>query len=158
MEIIKKHGIKTLCLVALIALFLPMSTVTVDYAYDSWSTSLSGFTIAFQGYVCMLLIVGPVAIVGANYFVIVKRLKALVQVGVSVLCIILTFVGYLQASNIAAAGQAVGGGFVDCSATLGFGGILCLLSYVGICVITVLFQKAELMGNIVAVKESFGNK
>ena len=37
---------------------------------------------------------------------IIKKFNALVQFGVSVLGIILTFVGYLQASKIAAAVQA----------------------------------------------------
>lgn len=153
MEIIKKYGIKVLCAIALIALFLPMATVEVGSYY---STSLSGFTIAFQGYICMLLIVGPVAIIAADYINIVKQLKALVQCGVSVLGIILTFVGYLQASKIAAAGESAGMGYVDCDASFGFGGILCIIAYIAIIVITVLFQKDELMANIAALKGSKG--
>lgn len=154
MEIIKKHGIKILCAIALIALFLPMASITVgsDYADYENTTNISGFTVAFQGYICMLLIVGPVAIVAADYIAIVKRLRALVQAGVSVLGVILTFVGYLQANNIAAAGDAGGMGFVDVEASLGFGGILCIIAYVGILAITLLFQKDELIENINALK------
>ena len=100
----------------------------------------------------MLLIVGPIAIFAADYIAIVKRLKALVQAGVSILGVILTFVGYLQASKIASAGQAAGMGFVDCEATIGFGGILCIIAYVGILAITLLFQKDELVENINALK------
>lgn len=149
MEIIKKYGIKVVCVVALIALFFPMATVEVGSYY---STSLSGFTVAFQGYICMLLIVGPIAIVASDYIAIVKRLKALVQVGVSILGIILTFVGYLQASNIAAVGQSAGMGYVDCEASFGFGGILCIIAYIAIFAMTIFFQKNELKENIDALK------
>ena len=152
MEIVKKYGIKILCAIALFALFLPMATVTVGSDFYDSTTSLSGFTVAFQGYICMLLIVGPIALFAADYIPAVKRLKALVQAGVSVIGVILTFVGYLQASKIAAAGQAAGMGFVDCEASLGFGGILCIISYIGILAITLLFQKDELAENIKALK------
>lgn len=153
MEQIKKYGIKILCVIALIALFLPMASVTVSSDFtDDYATNISGFTVAFQGYICMLLIVGPAAIVAADYIAIVKRLRALVQAGVSVLGIVLTFVGYLQASKIAAAGQAAGMGYADCEAAIGFGGILCIVAYVGILAITVLFQKDELVENINALK------
>ena len=152
MELIKKYGIKALCIIALIALFLPMATVNLESDYYDNSTSLSGFTVAFQGYICMLLIVGPIAIFAADYIAIVKRLKALVQAGVSILGVILTFVGYLQASKIASAGQAAGMGFVDCEASIGFGGILCIIAYIGILAITLLFQKDELTENINALK------
>jgi hypothetical protein len=149
MEIIKKYGIKLLSAVALLALFFPMATVEVgNYA----STSLSGLTVAFQGYICMLLIVGPVVIIASDYIKIVKTLKALVQCAASVLGIILTFVGYLQASNIAAASESVGLGYVECDASLGFGGILCIISYIAIIVITLLFQKDELKANIEMLK------
>lgn len=150
MELIKKYGIKLFCALALIALFLPMATVSIpDMDY---SESLSGFTVAFQGYVCMLLIVGPAAIIAAEYIELVKKLKALVQCGVSLLGIILTFVGYLQASNIAGAAESAGMGVVDVEASMGFGGILCIISYVAILAITVLFQKDELKANIAALK------
>ena len=44
MDIIKKYGIKILCVTALIALFLPMATVTIESDYTpTWSTSLSGW-------------------------------------------------------------------------------------------------------------------
>ena len=151
MEIIKKYGIKILSALALIALFFPMATVEVGSFY---STSLSGFTIAFQGYICLLLIVGPAVIIAADYISIIKKFNALVQCGVSVLGIILTFVGYLQASKIAAAGESAGMGFVDCDASFGFGGILCILCYIGILVLTVLYQKDELKANIEALKGS----
>ena len=152
MEYVKKYGIKVLCLVALVALFLPMASVSVESDYYDNSTNISGLTVAFQGYICLLLIVGPVAIIAADYIAIVKRLKALVQAGVSVIGVILTFVGYLQASSIASAGQAAGMGYVDCEASLGFGGILCIVAYIGILAITLLFQKDELMENINALK------
>ena len=72
MEIIKKYGVKILCLIALIALFLPMASVTVSSDYtDDYVTNISGFTVAFQGYICMLLIAGPIAIVAADYIAIV---------------------------------------------------------------------------------------
>ena len=155
MEIIKKHGVKILCLIALIALFFPMASITVSSAYtDDYVTNISGFTVAFQGYICMLLIVGPIAIVAADYISIVKRLKAVFQTGVSVLGIILTFVGYLQANKIAAAGDAVGMGYADSEAAIGFGGILCLIAYIGVLAITVLFQKEELVENINALKST----
>lgn len=149
MEYVKKYGIKVLCAVALIALFLPMASVSVG-SYSE--ISLSGLTVAFQGYICLLLIVGPVVVIAADYIAAAKRLKALVQAGVAVLGIVLTFVGYLQASKIAAASQAASGGYVDCEASLAFGGILCLVAYAGILVITVLFQKDELKENISALK------
>ena len=60
----------------------------------------------------------------------------------------------LDASSIAAASQAVGGGYAECEAAIGFGGILCILSYVGILTITVLFQKNELLENINALKSA----
>lgn len=151
MDFIKQNIIKILAAIAFIALFFPMSVVEVGSLY-SYTTSLSGFTIAFQGYICMLLIFGPIAIVLADYIAIVKRLRAFVQAVVAVLGIILTFVGYLQASNIAAAGESVGMGFVDCEATFGFGGILCLISYAAILVLTLLKQKNELKENIAALK------
>lgn len=149
MEYIKKYGVMAMCVTALIALFFPMATVEVG---DYYSTSLSGFTVAFQGYICMLLIAGPVAILLADYLPNIKQYKALIQVAVSVLGVILTFVGYLQASNIAAAGESAGMGYVDCEASFGFGGILCILAYIAILVLTVLFQRAELKENIETLK------
>lgn len=154
MEMIKKYGIKVLCVIALIALFLPMAKVTLTSDYIDAETSLSGLTVALKGYICMLLIVGPVAIIAADYIAKVKRLKALVQAGVAVIGIALTFVGYLQASKIAAAGQAAGMGYVDCEASLGIGGILCIAAYIGILAMTLLFQKEELQENVQAVKET----
>ena len=153
MELIKKYGIKICCALALIALFLPMATVTIsnDYTGDI-SQSLSGFTVAFQGYVCMLLIVGPAAIIAAEYIEVVKKLKALVQCGVSLIGIILTFVGYLQASNIAGAAESVSMGYAEVNASMGFGGILCIISYVAILAITLLFDRNELKANIAALK------
>lgn len=151
MDTIKKYGIKILALVAFIALFFPMASIEVNGYH---TTSLSGFTVAFQGYICMLLIAGPIAILASDFIAFTKRIIPLVQVAISAFGIILTFVGYLQASNIAAAGDAVGMGFVDCEASFGFGGILCLLSYAGILVLTVLFQKKELMENIASLKNT----
>lgn len=154
MEIVKKWGIAILCVVALIALFLPMATIetTTDYEFLDSSTSISGFTVAFQGYVCMVLIVGPVVILAADYIALAKKLKAVLQAGVSVLGILLTFVGYLQASKIAAAGDAVGMGYADVEASLGIGGVLCLICYAGILVLTLLFQKDELKKNVEELK------
>ena len=154
MEMIKKYGVMILCALAFIALFLPMASVTVSSDYTDYENTqtISGFTVAFQGYICMLLIAGPIAIIGADYIAIVKRLKALVQAGVSVICIILTFIGYGQASKIASAAQSVGAGYADCEAAMGIGGILCIVAYVGILALTLLFQKKELTENIGAVK------
>ena len=80
MEIVKKWGIAILCVVALIALFLPMATIetTTDYEFLDSSTSISGFTVAFQGYVCLVLIVGPVVILEADYIELAKKIKAVV--------------------------------------------------------------------------------
>lgn len=155
MELVKKFGVKALCALALVALFLPMATIELSASglvNYSKSTSLSGLTVALQGYVCMLLIVGPAAIIAADYIAVVKKLRALVQAGVAVLGIILTFVGYAQASDIAAAGSAAGMGQVKVEASLDIGGILCLVAYVGILVLTILWQKQELMENIAQLK------
>lgn len=148
MEKIKKYGITGFSIIALIALFFPMATVEINGDYVHSSLSLSGFAIAFQGYICMILIVGPLAILAADWIPFVKKLKALVQAGVAVLGIILTFIGYSQAQSIAAASQAAGMGTVDCTSALGFGGILCLISYAAILVLTVLFQKNKLTDDI----------
>ena len=155
MELVKKFGVKALSALALVALFLPMATIELSASglvNYSKSTSLSGLTVALQGYVCMLVIVGPAAIIAADYIAVVKKLRALVQAGVAVLGIILTFVGYAQASDIAAAGSAAGMGQVKVEASLDVGGILCLVAYVGILVLTILWQKQELMENIAQLK------
>lgn len=157
MEMIKKYGITAVCILAIVALFLPMASVEVstDYGFGEYNAepvNLSGFEVALQGYVCMLLIVGPVLILAANYIELVKKFKAIIQTGVSALGIILTFVGYLQASSIASDAQMFGMGYVDCEASIGFGGILCIVAYLSMLALTVLFQKEELRENVMAFK------
>lgn len=153
MEIIKKYGIKALCLLAFVALFLPMAKVTVEGSYGySQSISVNGFQIAFRGYICILLILGPAAIIAADYVAVMKKFQALIQVGVAALGIILSFVGYAQSSKIAAAGQAAGMGYADVQASLGFGAILCIIAYIGILGMTIFFQKDAIKNNIDTLK------
>lgn len=149
MEMVKKYGIKALSAVALIALFLPMASVSVGSFYEA---SYSGMDIAFEKYLCILLILAPIAIVAADYVAAMKKLQPLIQIGCSVIGIILTFVGYSQATDIAEAGNKVGMGFVTCEASIGFGSILGIIAYVGIIVVTVMFQKDELKANIESLK------
>lgn len=150
MELIKKYAVKVLCVVALIALFFPMVTVSVE---DADSTSLSGIAIAFQGYLSMVLIFGPLAILAVGFVEKFKGMQTLVQAGIGALCIVFTFVGYLQGSSIAMAADAAGGGYVDVSASFGFGGVLCLICHIGILACTLLFQLPELKEELKALKK-----
>lgn len=143
MEFVKKNLLKILCVIALIALFFPMATVSIenDY-YDAEVEVVSGLTAAFQGYVALLLIVGPIALIAADYLENIKQYKPIMVLAVPVICIIVTFVAYLQASSIAAIADNA---YVDVTSNLGFGGVLCIIAHIGIAIVGFLENKEEIM-------------
>lgn len=138
MEIVKKYLLKILCVVALVALFFPMAIVTVEGGYNSEEVVVSGFMAAFQGYIAMLLIVGPIVIIAADYIEAIEDYKPIMTVAIPVVCIIVTFVAYLQAAGLAAVADNP---YVDCTSSLGFGGVLCLIAHIGIAVVGYLENK-----------------
>ena len=146
MEIVKKYLLKILCVVALIALFFPMATVSVenDY-YDAEVQVVSGLTAAFQGYIAMLLIVGPIAIIAVDYIENLKQYKHIMVLAIPAVCIIVTFIAYLQASKIAAIADNA---YVDVTSNFGFGGILCLIAHVGIAIVGYLENKEAIKAMI----------
>lgn len=142
---IKKYGVIALCAIALISLFFPMASVSIDSDYYESTTSVSGFTVALQGYVAMLLIVGPIAIAAADYVAQIKPFKKLIMLAAPAVCIIVTFIAFLQAKGIAAGADS---GWVDVSASMGFGGVLCLISHIGILVFGIIENKDTIMSYI----------
>ena len=161
MEIIKKYGVKILAAIALIALFLPMASFEIGvsmFGYSaSNSVSVTGMDVAFGKYLCLLLIVGPVAIFAADYVAAMKKFKVLLQAGVSVLGVIFYIVGYLQAGSVASEAQGMTMGLANVDTSIGFGTILGILAYGGIIALTVLYEKDELKANIEALKNGKAN-
>ena len=143
MELIKKHLVKILCAAALIALFFPMATLRIESNYGNYAEeiSVSGFTVAFQGYLAMLLILGPVALIAADFVEALEPHRHLLAVGAPALCILVTVIAYFQASGIAAASSNA---YVETTSSLGFGGILCLLCHIAIGILGYLEHKEPL--------------
>ncbi len=145
MEIAKKYLDKILCLVALIALFFPMAKITTEAVGHESATTISGFSVALGGYIGILLILGPIALIVADFVAQLKTLKPILSVAVPIVCLIVTLVAFLQAAGIAAAANSAGSwAGVETSSSLGFGAILTILSHLALGVIGYLANKDTL--------------
>ena len=156
MEIVKKHGVKILAAIALIALFFPMASIEVGVSMFGYSASqsvtVSGMDVAFEKYLGLLLIVAPIAIVAADYVASMKKFRVLLQAAASALGILFYFVSYLQAGDAASQANSMLSGYGSVDTSIGFGTILGLLAYAGINALIVVYEKDELMANIDTLK------
>ena len=156
MEIVKKHGVKILAAIALIALFLPMASIEVGVSMFGYSASqsvtVSGMDVAVEKYLGLLLIVAPIAIVAADYVASMKKFRVLLQAAASALGILFYFVSYLQAGDAASQANSMLSGYGSVDTSIGFGTILGLLAYAGIIALIVVYEKDELMANIDTLK------
>ena len=144
MQIIKKYGLLILCVIALIALFLPMATISIESDYVDYvdTVSVSGFKVAFKGYISLLLIVAPVLLIASDYVPKFKARKKLIMLIAPIVCIVVTFIAYLQSAGIAGMAE---NGYAERNASIGIGGILCILAYIGIGILGFLENKDEIL-------------
>lgn len=145
MEYIKKYGVQVLSVIALIALFFPMASVTVEGGYMEQTTSVSGLTCALQGYIAMILFLGPLALLFIDFLPKYKPHKNILTLLVPVICIIIVFIAYSQASGFASVADNE---YVECYSSLGFGGYLCLIAHIGTLVFG-LYNNKELITNLI---------
>lgn len=156
MEKIKKYLVVILCAVSLIALLMPYASVVIEvdvWGYsDESSTTVSGLTVAFQGYVALILIIGPAALIAANLGIvpILKKMEEALLIVVPVISFIIALIAYAQASGIAVSG----GGYEDYGvytyAKLGIGAILIIICNIGLLVYGLITNKSvKLNKNIV---------
>lgn len=156
MEKIKKYLVIVLCAVALVALLMPYASVVVEvdaFGYsDESATSVSGLTVAFQGYVALILIIGPAALIAANLGIVpvLKRMEEALLIVVPIISFIIALIAYAQASGIAVSS---GGGEdygVYTYAKLGIGAILIIICNIGLLVYGLITNKSvKLNKNIV---------
>lgn len=153
MDMVKKYGIKALSALALISLLLPMGSISMSSEY---SQSCNGFHVIADNLFCFLLIILPFAIIMADYVGLMKKFRALMQVGCAGIGVIMTIVGYTQVSDAGLLGSLSGiasmMGSIEVETSIGFGTILGILAYAGVIAVIVMFQKEELKANIDALK------
>lgn len=141
-DILKKHLLTILCVISIVAMFLPFMTATAKMSVlgssSEASQSMTGFSIAQEGFLGYLLLVGPVLLIAMNYIKQLEKYKSLLAIAVPVLCFIVCIIVIVQAKSYAvkAMGYSGGGSFgMELKYSLGVGSILALLSYIGTAVV-----------------------
>ena len=141
MNFVKKYLLLILCVLAIVALFLPFATITAENDYASASASVSGFQVAFQRFIPLVLIVGPVALALTDFIDKLKPFKKILMLASPAACIIVAIVSYFLAAGVASSASSA---YADVSASFGLGGILCSLVHLAIGVLGYLENKEEI--------------
>lgn len=161
-ELIQKHLLTGICVIAIIALLLPVVTVSTESEYVSNSKSISVFAVLFKS-VGFLLLVGPALLISMNYVKQLDKYKGILAIIVPIVCIITLVITFFQAKAGASAGTdaanaVMGGAGVDmglkASATPGIGGILALLSYIAMEIVGIKTYKTISLKSISINKDS----
>ena len=149
-QIIKKNLLTILCAIAIIALFLPLLSWTVENDYADMSQSITGFQVANQKFLGYLLLLGPAILIAMNYVEKLQKHKPILGIAVPIILILVLIIVFFQAKAIATAGNAaVGavesgfGGFlgedfdsgVDIKVSIGIGMIISAISYIAMAVL-----------------------
>lgn len=137
-DILKKHLLTILCIVSIVAMFLPFMSAAVKMevlgSSSEASQSMTGFSAAQEGFLGYLLLVGPVVLIAMNYIKQLEKYKGLLAIVVPAVCFIVCIIVMIQAKGytVKAMGYGGDGSFgVEVKFSPGFGSILALLSYIG---------------------------
>jgi len=132
--LIKQHIITILCVLSILALFLPFAKVTAEMsmmgASSQSSNTVTGFTAAQEGILGYLLLVGPALLIAMNYVKALEKHKSLLAIAVPAVCLVVLIIVFMQAKG-SAVKAAGGGGMVEMETkvSLGIGIIIAGLSY-----------------------------
>ena len=140
-ELINKYGLIVLSIIAIIALFFPMASVTIDTGWYDSTMSVSGFDVAFQKYYPILLIVGPAGIIAAHFLNQLQAYKKKLMFLSPIVGVIVTVATYFTAVNVASAGDSE---YADVTASMGTGGVLCLIAHIATGLLVYLQNKEEI--------------
>ena len=135
-NMLKTHLLTVLCVVSLIAMFLPFANISTSMSVagsgGSASQSVTGFSAAKDGILGFVLLIGPAVLIAMNYVKQLEKYKSILAVAVPVICVVVGIIVLFQAksSGVKASG---GGGLVDIEVkmTPAIGSIIALLSYIG---------------------------
>lgn len=137
-DIIKTHVLTILCVISIVAMFLPFAIISVDMEVmgvsSGASSSVTGFTAAKEGIWGFALIIGPVLLIAMNYVNQLGKYKGLLAIAVPVICIAVGIIVMIQAKSIGAKAMGYSSGGmvnVDIKTSLGIGCIIAMLSYIG---------------------------
>lgn len=127
MDFIKKHLLSILCIIAIISLFLPFATVTVEFFGYEESNSASGFDAANEGILGYLLFLAPILLIAMNYIKQLEKHRGILSLTVPATCLLVLIIVFFQARSVATDGADL----VDISVSVGFGTILAAVCYIG---------------------------
>lgn len=132
-KLVNEHAITILCVISIIALFMPMFSVVTSM--DVWgetsseTMTISGFEVMQEDKIGMLLVVGPAILIAMNYVKQLQKYKGILAIAAPLVCIV-SFIAcmiYAKNGNITAGESGIFR--VDVKIKLAFGGLLALLSY-----------------------------
>lgn len=135
-EIAKKHIITILCVISIIALFLPFAKVTAEMDImgygGSSSKNVSGFEVAKAGYLGFILLIGPIVLIAMNYVKQLEPHKGILAIAVPALCFVVLIIVFFQAKKfgLSALGGNDGAFDIEIKASLGIGFVIAALSYI----------------------------
>lgn len=137
-DVLRKNLLVLLCAIALIALLLPMYSVTasVDSAFFSGSESqnVSGFQAIEGSFFAVLLVVGPLLLIAMNFIKKLERHQGLLAIVIPLICIVSLIIVLIAAGS---ADNSGGNEYFSASTSvgIGFGAILDFLAYAGMIVV-----------------------
>lgn len=100
MDFIKKNLKTILCVIALISLFLPIATFTIESYGYSEAISLNGIDISTERFIGFLLILCPVLLILSNYISKIKPYENIISIIAPILCIVVLIYIYAQSSAV----------------------------------------------------------
>ena len=124
-----------LCVIALIAMFMPFAEYTASTSFSESSVSFSGITVAFTGYVSLLLIVLPVLSLITTFLPQYSGKKEKVSLLLPIICIVCWFIAFLQIDSITV---KVSGGGIETDTTLATGAYIMLICYIALGVLELI--------------------
>lgn len=100
MDFIKKNLKTILCVIALISLFLPIATFTIESYGYSEKINLNGIDISTERFIGYLLILCPVLLILSNYISKIKQYENIISIIAPILCIVVLIYIYAQSSAV----------------------------------------------------------
>lgn len=144
MELLKKHLLSIICIISIIALFLPFVSVIAEvFGFEETNTA-SGFDAANKGFLGYLLFLAPILLIAMNYIKQLEKYRGIISLAVPPICIVVLIIVFFQAKNVAV---QVDLEFVDVSVGIGFGTILAAICYIAMGIIGAKTHGAEILKN-----------
>lgn len=136
-EFLQKNLITILCVIAIVALFLPFCTVSTNISVfgtdSSQSSSVNGFASLGKTFVAYALILGPVLLIVMNYIKKLEKYQGILAIAVPAVCIVCAIITFFVIKT--AESNSDGGLYsVEIKTGFGFGAILIILDYIALIV------------------------